>query len=152
MGLNPRTLDLEANTLARDHRDRLSYVTESFPRLWQAFGDIVLSKVRILRWFKVFSKGRELIEEEPSIGRPATSRTEENVARTRNLLRSIRQNDWGRVAFEWHLHPSHFGDEKNLDEYFATSVSLFKEKMRVRHSDWMKIYKRTVSLFYLYTL
>ncbi|GFX06454.1 hypothetical protein TNCV_3016881 [Trichonephila clavipes] len=39
--------------------------TETFAKLQQPYGDSVLSRAQVFRWFKAFSKGRELIEDEP---------------------------------------------------------------------------------------
>ena len=44
--------------------------TEKFAKLRQAYGDSVLSRVQVFRWFKAFAEGRESIEDEPSSGRP----------------------------------------------------------------------------------
>jgi hypothetical protein len=49
----------------------------------------VLSRAQIFRWFKAFSEERESIEDEPRSGRP--SRTDENVDRIRDLVRSDRR-------------------------------------------------------------
>ncbi|GFX39650.1 uncharacterized protein TNCV_2103941 [Trichonephila clavipes] len=39
--------------------------TETFAKLQQAYGDSVLSRAEVFRWFKAFSEGRESIEDEP---------------------------------------------------------------------------------------
>ncbi|GFW48223.1 hypothetical protein TNCV_2383071 [Trichonephila clavipes] len=36
--------------------------TETFAKLQQAYGDSVLSRAHVFRWFKAFSEGRESIE------------------------------------------------------------------------------------------
>ncbi|GFV81964.1 protein GVQW3 [Trichonephila clavipes] len=60
--------------------------TETFAKLQQAYGDSVLSRVHVFRWFKAFSKERESIEDEPRSGRPSVSKTAENVVRVRRLV------------------------------------------------------------------
>ncbi|KAL4090770.1 hypothetical protein QTP88_025547 [Uroleucon formosanum] len=65
--------------------------TETFQKLQQAYGESVLSRAQDFRWFKAFSEGREAIENEPRSGRPSTAKTEENVIRVRDLVRSDRR-------------------------------------------------------------
>ena len=45
----------------------------------EAFGDDAMSAAQIKVWHKCFKDGRESIESDPCSGRPATSRTPENV-------------------------------------------------------------------------
>ncbi|XP_026811283.1 histone-lysine N-methyltransferase SETMAR-like [Rhopalosiphum maidis] len=65
--------------------------TETFQKLQQAFGDSVLSRAQIFRWFKAFSEGRETIEDEPPSGRPSTAKIDENVIKVRDLVRFDRR-------------------------------------------------------------
>jgi hypothetical protein len=37
--------------------------TETFQKLQQAYGESMLSRTQVFRWFKVFSEGIELIED-----------------------------------------------------------------------------------------
>ena len=71
---------------------KLGYsATETFQKLQQAYGESVLSRAQVFRWFKAFSEGREAIEDEPRSGRPSTAKTDENVIRVRDLVRSDRR-------------------------------------------------------------
>ena len=45
----------------------------------KAFGDDVMSAGQLKVWHKCFKDGRESVESDPCSGRPATSRTPENV-------------------------------------------------------------------------
>ncbi|VVC25895.1 Hypothetical protein CINCED_3A017953 [Cinara cedri] len=65
--------------------------TETFQKLQQVYGESVLSRAQVFRWFKAFSEGREAIEDEPRSGRPSTAKTDENVIRVRDLVRSDRR-------------------------------------------------------------
>ena len=47
----------------------------------KAFRDDAMSAVQIQVWHKCFKDGRESVENDPCSGRPATSRTPENVER-----------------------------------------------------------------------
>ncbi|XP_025417115.1 protein GVQW3-like [Sipha flava] len=65
--------------------------TETFQKLKQAYGESFLSRAQVFRWFKVFSEGRELIEDEPRSGRPSTAKNDENDIRVRELVRFDRR-------------------------------------------------------------
>ena len=54
----------------------------SMETIWviqKAFGDNVMSAARIKVWHKHYKDGRESVGSDPYSGRPATSRTPENV-------------------------------------------------------------------------
>lgn len=65
--------------------------TKTFTKPQQACKASVLSRGKIFRWFKTFSKGRELIKDESLSGRPTTLRTHENDDRILDLMRSNRR-------------------------------------------------------------
>jgi len=48
--------------------------------LVQVYGDNAMKKTAVYKWVKRFSEGREGVTGEERSGRPATSRTEENIA------------------------------------------------------------------------
>ena len=47
----------------------------------KAFGDDAMNTVQIKVWHKCFKDGGDSVESDPHSGRPATSRTPENVER-----------------------------------------------------------------------
>ena len=57
--------------------------------LVQVYGDSAKKKTAVYKWVKRFSEGRESVIEEESSGRPATNRTEENIAKFAKLLVKI---------------------------------------------------------------
>jgi len=57
----------------------------------QVYGDYALKKTAVYKWVKRFSEGRESVTDEERSGRPATSRTEENIPRIRQILRENRR-------------------------------------------------------------
>ena len=59
----------------------------------KAFGDDAMSAAQIKVWHKRFEDGRESVEIDPHSGRPATSRTPENVER----LQAATNKDWRTV-------------------------------------------------------
>jgi len=55
--------------------------------LVQVYGDNAMKKTAVYKWVKRFSEGKESVTDEERSGRPATSRTEENVVKIRQILR-----------------------------------------------------------------
>jgi transposase len=53
----------------------------------QAYGDNAMKKTAVYKWVTSFSEGRESVTDEERSGQPATSRTEENIARVPQLMR-----------------------------------------------------------------
>ena len=65
--------------------------TETYEKLRRAYGEKALSRTQVFRWYKAFLDGRESVEEEHRCGRPCTSKTDENVTKVRDLVRSDRR-------------------------------------------------------------
>src|SRR5215510_9624548 len=59
--------------------------------LVQVYGDNTMKKTAVHRWVKRFSGGTESVPDEERPGRPATSRTEENIAKIRQIVRENRR-------------------------------------------------------------
>ena len=57
----------------------------------KAFGDDAMNAPHIKVWHKCFKDGRESVESDPRSGRPATSRTPENVERVGAAVNKDRQ-------------------------------------------------------------
>ena len=57
----------------------------------KVYGDSAIKKTAVYKWVKRFSEGRESVSDEERSGRPATSRTEENIAKVSQILRENRQ-------------------------------------------------------------
>jgi len=58
--------------------------------LVQVYGDNGIKNTAVYKWMKRFSEGRESVTDEERSGRPATSRTEENIAKVRQIARENR--------------------------------------------------------------
>ena len=46
-----------------------------------------MKKTAVDKWVKRYSEGRESVTDEERSGRPATSKTEENIAKFRQIVR-----------------------------------------------------------------
>ena len=64
---------------------------ETIVMLKTAYGDAALSKTRVYEWFSRFENGEMSIEDQPHSGRPATSRSDENVDKINALIREDRR-------------------------------------------------------------
>ena len=54
--------------------------------LVQVYGDNAMKKTAVYKWVKRFSEGRESVTDEERSGWPATSRTEENIAKIHQIV------------------------------------------------------------------
>jgi len=59
--------------------------------LVQVYGDNAMKKAAVYKLVKRFSEGRESVTDEGRSGRPATSRTERNIAKVRQIVRENRR-------------------------------------------------------------
>ena len=62
--------------------------TVTYEKLKRAYGEHSISRAQVFRWHKSFLEGREQVEDEPRVGRPSTSKMEDNVDRVRSLVSS----------------------------------------------------------------
>jgi len=54
-------------------------------------GDAAVNLKTVYKWFERFHNGFESVEDEERSGRPSTSKTQENVERVREMIRSNRR-------------------------------------------------------------
>jgi len=72
--------------------------TETYEKLKMVYGEDALSRTQVFRWPKSFLDGRESVEDEPRSGRPCASKTDENVTKVRDLVRSDRRLTVGMIS------------------------------------------------------
>ncbi|GFX82949.1 protein GVQW3 [Trichonephila clavipes] len=77
--------------------------TETFHMLQEAFKDDCISRSQSGKWHKTFKEGREEVADEPRSGRPTTARTEENVDRVREVLRTDHPLSIQQIANTLHI-------------------------------------------------
>ena len=58
--------------------------------LVHVYRDNAMKKTALYKWVKRFSEGRESVTDEQRSGWPATSRTEENIAKVHQIVRENR--------------------------------------------------------------
>jgi len=58
--------------------------------LVQVYGDNAMKKTAVYKWMKCFSEGRESVTDEERSEQPATSRTEENIAKMHQIAHENR--------------------------------------------------------------
>ena len=63
---------------------------ETHKMLKLVYGDAAMTMKTVYKWSERFSKGCENAEDEESSGRPSTSKTQENVERVSEMIRSNR--------------------------------------------------------------
>ncbi|UYV69451.1 hypothetical protein LAZ67_6003646, partial [Cordylochernes scorpioides] len=77
--------------------------TERFQMLQKAFKDDCISRSQSGKWHKAFKEGREEVADEPRSGRPTTARTDENVDRVLEGLRTDRRLSIQQIADTLHM-------------------------------------------------
>ena len=81
--------------------------------LVQVYGDKSMKKTAVYKWAKRFSEGRESVTDEERSGRPARSRTEENVAEIRQIVSEYRRLTVRSIAEQVNIDRETVG--KNLN-------------------------------------
>ena len=56
-----------------------------------AYGEATLDRSNIYRWYKMFSEGREDMNDEERAGRPSTSTTDENIDEVKKIVLANRR-------------------------------------------------------------
>jgi len=72
--------------------------------LVQVYGDNGMKKTEVYKWVKRFSEGREIVTDEERSGQPATSRTEENIAKICQIVRKNRRLNVRSIAEQVHIN------------------------------------------------
>ena len=59
---------------------------DAFRKLTVAYGEAILDRSNIYRWYKMFSEGREDMNDEGRAERPSTSTTDENINEVKKIV------------------------------------------------------------------
>ena len=65
--------------------------TETLEFVQKAYGNEVLDRSNVFRWYSRFRDGRELVEDDERCGRPKSNRTEVNIAVADDLFKNDRR-------------------------------------------------------------
>ena len=74
--------------------------TETFEMLKIALGEEAMCRTQTYERWKRFKEGRTSVDDDPRSGRPSTSKTDDNVAKVREVIRSNRRLTVREVAEE----------------------------------------------------
>ena len=65
--------------------------SETLALLTVAYGEYAMREWSVFEWHRRFKEGRENVQDDPRTGQPHTQRTDANVDKVRNLVRSDRR-------------------------------------------------------------
>ncbi|XP_032688012.1 protein GVQW3-like [Odontomachus brunneus] len=71
---------------------------DAFRMLTVAYGEATLDRSNVYRWYKMFSEGREDVNDEERAGRPSTSTTDENIDEVKKIVLTNRRITVREVA------------------------------------------------------
>ena len=74
--------------------------TEALKLLQEVYGDDTIPRTRLFEWHRRFKERREEVEDGHRSGRPSTSRTDDDVERVRQKVRSDRRLTVRMIADE----------------------------------------------------
>ncbi|UYV79150.1 hypothetical protein LAZ67_17001267 [Cordylochernes scorpioides] len=64
---------------------------DAFRMLTVAYGEATLDRSNVYRWYKMFSEGREDVNDEERAGRPSTSTTDEKINEVEKMILANRR-------------------------------------------------------------
>ncbi|UYV80271.1 hypothetical protein LAZ67_18002251 [Cordylochernes scorpioides] len=71
---------------------------DAFRKLTVAYGEATLDRSNVYRWYKMFSEGREDVNDEERAGRPSTSTTDEKINEVEKMILANRRITVREVA------------------------------------------------------
>ncbi|XP_011874818.1 PREDICTED: putative uncharacterized protein FLJ37770 [Vollenhovia emeryi] len=76
---------------------------DAFRMLTVAYGEATLNQSNVYRWYKMFSEGREDVNDEERAGRPSTSITDENIDEVKKIVLANRRITVREVAVDLNI-------------------------------------------------
>ena len=114
--------------------------TEALKLLQEVYGDDTMLRTCFFEWHRRFKEGREEVEDDHRSGRPSTSRTDENVERVRQNVRSNCHLTVGMIADElgmnnervWRIITKDLGMRKICAKMVRTLLNEGQKERRVQ--------------------
>ena len=75
------------------------------------YGDAAVTMKMVYKWFERFCNGCESVEDKERLGRPSTSKTQENVERVSKMIRSNRRLTIREIAEDLNIS---YGSVQNI--------------------------------------
>jgi len=90
-------LIIAPRNLIQDSFEKINYIAWT-RMLTVAYGEATLDRSNVYRWYKMFSEGREDVNDEERAGRPSTSTTDENIDKVKKIVLANRRITVREVA------------------------------------------------------
>ncbi|KAG5320519.1 SETMR methyltransferase, partial [Acromyrmex heyeri] len=88
-----------------------------------AYGEATLDRSNVYRWYKMFSEGREDVNDEERAGRPSTSTTDENIDEVKKIVLANRRITVREVAEDLNIGRSLSNEGIKKVECVVQSIS-----------------------------
>ena len=102
-----------------------------------AYGKSALSQKNVYKWYKLFTEGREVVNDDARPGRPSTSTTDENVEKVKKIVMENRRitirevaEDVGILVWSCHAFFSEILGMKRVAAKFVSKLLNFDQKTR----------------------
>jgi len=105
--------------------------------LVEVHGDNAMKKRAVYKWVKRFSEGRESVTDEERSGRPTTNRTEENIAKVRQIVPENRRLTVGSIAGQENI------DQETVRKILTEDLDMRKVCAKVVPKELTEEQKRT---------
>ena len=112
---------------------------ETHEMLKLVYGDAAVTMKTVYKWFERFRNGCESVEDEERSGRPSTSKTQENVERVSEMIRSNRRLTITDISEDLNIS---YGSVQNILQHEASeceicsTCSSIMTALHVTHRFW----------------
>ena len=128
---------------------------EALKLLQEVYGDDTVSRPCLFEWHRRFKEGREEVQDDHKNGRLSTSRTDENVERVRQKLRSDRRLTVRMIAYQlgmnnervWMIITKELGMRKICEKMVPRLLNEGQKERRVQACQYILEQLETESTF-----